>query len=126
MILPNYQWQLNLKKGCTLCIYDCTKCNQDSKRLVHFAYIIVPIASNSPSILHVCNAKFQQVFAHVLISHGHESSTTQHKICLIAFILISYYHLSSGFATQLRIQTSHLQNYIHTPNSTYKFTQTIC
>lgn len=48
----------------------------------------------SPLVFYVDKPKFQNVFAFTLLSQGHESSTTQNKICSVISIQISHSYYS--------------------------------
>ena len=53
----------------------------------------------SPFIFHVQNPVFQDVLTHALVGHGHESSATKNKVCLVIVIKISHNHCSSSATT---------------------------
>lgn len=63
-----------------------------------------------PLVFYVDNPQFQNVLAHTLLSHGHECSAADNKVCLVIPIEISQSHYSSFFGTMTCVLASYLPN----------------
>lgn len=53
----------------------------------------------SPFVFHIDQSKFQNVLAHALVGHSHESSAAYNKVCFVVVIEISQNHSGSSAAT---------------------------